>query len=57
MNQQEFYKLPEVREQIEIQKSNPYGSKEHKSAYFRIGGIAKENGVWDEYVKSGGNDY
>lgn len=57
MNQQEFYNLPEVQEQLEIQKQNRYGSETHKNAYFQIGEIAKQKGVWDEYQAAGGGEY
>lgn len=36
MNQKQFWNLPEVREQQEIQKRNPHGSEAHQTAYIRI---------------------
>lgn len=57
MTQQEFYNLPEVQEQLIIQKMNRYGSEEHKTAYFKIGEIAKEKGVSDMYKSAGGGEY
>jgi hypothetical protein len=58
MTQQEFYGLPEVREQLDIQKTNPYGSKEHREAFRKISDIAKNHGVIDQYRKAGGGtDY
>lgn len=57
MNQSEFYALPEVIEQLNIQKNNPYGSIEHKAAHDKIGEIAKSQGIYAEYSKSGGTDY
>ncbi len=57
MNQQEFYETPEVQAQIDVQKGNLYGSVEHRAAFDRIGEIAKEFGVFDEYTKSGGGIY
>jgi len=57
MTQQEFYNLTEVQEQLNIQKQNRYGSEAHKSAYFKIGDLAKKHGVEDMYKKSGGSIY
>ena len=57
MNQQEFYELPEVKAKLDIQKQNPYGSKEHKEAYLAIEKIADLHDVGDEYRKSGGGEY
>lgn len=57
MTQQEFYELPEVQEQIEIQKQNPHGSANHKAAHDKIGEIAKDRGVFDEYQAAGGGEY
>lgn len=57
MTQQEFYESPEVQEQLNIQKQNPYGSEKHKTAYFKIGEIAKEKGVFNEYKNAGGGQY
>lgn len=57
MNQQEFYSLPEVQEQINIQKRNPYGSVEHKAAFDAVAEIAKARGVFEQYKASGGCDY
>ena len=57
MTQQEFYNLPEVQAQIEIQKRNPYGSTEHRAAFDAIAEIAKAHGVYDQYKASGGCDY
>ena len=58
MNQQEFYALPEVTEQLGIQKNSAYGSEAHKAAFYAIGSIADKYGVGDEYRKAGGGqDY
>lgn len=57
MNQKEFYSLPAVQEQLNIQKQNPYGSEKHKAAYFKVGEIAKASGVFDEYKAAGGGEY
>ena len=57
MNQQEFYNLPEVQAQIEIQKTNAYKTDAHKAAFDQIGLIAKDKGVWSEYEKAGGGIY
>lgn len=57
MNQQEFYSLPEVQEQLNIQKRNPHGSREHMAAFEEVGEIAKKYGVYDQYVASGGLIY
>jgi hypothetical protein len=57
MNQQEFYQLPEVLEQIEIQKFNAYRSPAHRQAFDNIGLIADKNGVGDQYRKAGGGIY
>ncbi len=57
MNQLEFYSLPEVLHQIEVQKKNPYGSKEHKEAFDEIGKIANRNGCGSDYRKHGGGIY
>ena len=50
--QQEFYSLPEVIKLIDIQKTNPHGSKEHFDSYMRIYDIAIEYGVDDKFAKS-----
>lgn len=58
MTQSEFYNLPEVQQQLDIQKTNPYGSSEHKAAFYAVSEIAKDHGVFEEYKKSGGGiDY
>lgn len=36
MNQQEFYSREDVKVLVDIQKSNPYGSDAHKSAFLMI---------------------
>ena len=41
MTQQEFYNLPDVKAQIEIQKMNPYGSDAHKAAHKALVDIAR----------------
>ena len=45
MNQREFYSLPSVIKQIDIQKKNPHGSKEHRKAFLEIREIARQFGV------------
>lgn len=58
MTQQEFYELPEVQQQLGIQKVNRHGSKEHRAAFYKIGEIAKKYGVFGEYsAAGGGKDY
>ena len=57
MNQQEFYSLPEVTEQLNIQKANRYGSEAHKAAFDAISEIAKKYNVYTEYKANGGTDY
>ena len=57
MTQQEFYNLPEIKECLDIQKRNQYGSKEHKDAYHKIAIIADKYGVLDKYLKAGGGQY
>jgi len=57
MNQKEFYSLPEVQQQLTVQKVNRYGSEKHKTAYFKIGDIAKKHGVEDIYKNAGGGEY
>ena len=39
ITQADFYKLPEVIACGEIQKYNPYGSKEHKGAHDTLGAL------------------
>lgn len=53
MNQKEFYSLPEVIEQIEIQKTNPYGSTEHREAYEEMYNIAAQYGVEEQFAPEG----
>lgn len=57
MNQQEFYNLDEVKVQLEIQGSNPYGSANHRTAFEEVEKIADKYGVGDEYRKAGGGIY
>lgn len=57
MTQQEFYNLPEVQTHLDIQKRNPYGSTKHKTAYKKIGEIAKNRGVWEQYEAANGSNY
>ena len=57
MTQQEFYKLDDVIIQLAIQKAFPYGSERHKTAYEKIGKIAKEHGIFDQYQAAGGGEY
>ena len=57
MMQQEFYNLPEIQTQLNIQKRNPYGSAKHKAAHEKIGEIAKDRGVFDQYQASNGDVY
>lgn len=57
MTQPEFYNLPEVQEQLNIQKQNPYGSEAHKKAHCMIGEIAKDNGIFEQYQASNGTIY
>lgn len=57
ISQKDFYELPEVVEQINIQKVNPYGSEAHKTAYLSIVQIAKDCGVYEQYKAAGGDDY
>lgn len=58
MTQQEFYNLPEVKKQLDIQRNNPHGSEAHRAAFDAIGPIADKHGVGEEYRKAGGGqDY
>lgn len=57
ISQHDFYELVAVQQQLRIQKTNKYGSSAHKAAHERIGELAKENGVWAEYVASSGGLY
>lgn len=57
MTQHEFYELPEVQAQLDIQKANRYGSPEHKKAYEEIGKLAEKYGVADMYKAAGGGVY
>lgn len=54
MTQTEFYCLPEIVEQIEIQKRNRFDSEESKAARRAMVDIADKYGVGDEYRKAGG---
>ena len=36
LSQSEFWNLPEVKKQQDIQKINPFGSDKHKSAFYEI---------------------
>lgn len=53
MNQQEFYSLPEVIEQIDIMKSNPHGSATHREAYAELYNIAAEHGAEEDFAPLG----
>lgn len=57
MNQSEFYNTPEVKQAIEVQKQNPYGSAAHKAAHEAIGDAARKYGVWEQYISSHGDAY
>mgnify|MGYP000586537126 CR=1 FL=1 len=58
MKQQEFYELPEVQEQLNIQRTSPYGSPEHKAAFYAVGTLAVKYDVAEEYfLANGGTDY
>ncbi len=48
LNQREFWNLPEVRAQQEIQKRHPYGSWNHRGAYEKLCEIAKRYDVAKE---------
>ncbi len=45
ISQQEFHALPEVIEQINIQKVNRFGTDEHRNAVTAIYEIAKQYGA------------
>ncbi len=49
INQIDFYNLPDVKEQIEIQKHNPPWSKESIEAHRVKLQIAKKYGVADKF--------
>lgn len=57
MNQRQFYNLPEVQEQLDIQKTNKHGSEKHKAAHIRVGEIAKEQDVYEQYAEANGLIY
>jgi len=40
ITQKDFYSLPAIQEQLNIQKTNPYGSAEHRGAHEKIISIA-----------------
>lgn len=51
LNQQEFFALPAVKAQQEIQMSHPHGSVAHRAAYLEICSLARQYGV-GEYIRA-----
>lgn len=49
ISQYDFYHLPEVIAQIEIQKVTPFFNPAHKAAAYRIKEIAEQHGVGEHF--------